>query len=152
VCRQRPAHLSRCPRTRAVDVVALKCDSSAVTERRAHSKLTQHFGHRCIPSGCRCVDSEYQDIPVYSRFAGRAFQRPKLRTCFFVNLRRRAGDATRFTELVSIHKGHFSTISASIGLNGWCGAHNCLPMPFLDIFELAKYGSIPDRKPNSVIR
>jgi hypothetical protein len=37
----------------------------------------------------RCENSEYPDIPAFSRLARRAFQRPKLRTYFFVDLKLR---------------------------------------------------------------
>ena len=37
------------------------------------------------PVWLRCENSEYPDIPAFSRLARRAPQRPKLRTYFFVN-------------------------------------------------------------------
>ena len=37
------------------------------------------------PVWLRCENSEYPDIPAFSRLARRAPQRPKLRTYFFVS-------------------------------------------------------------------
>jgi hypothetical protein len=41
---------------------------------------TSHFGRRFIPSGFRCENSEYADIPALSRLDGQAPQRLKLRS------------------------------------------------------------------------
>jgi hypothetical protein len=90
-------------------------------------------------------------MPELSRLAGRALQRPKLRTYFFVNLRRRAGGATRFAEWVSAQSLIFSTISTSITPLAWkVGGMACkalasaLRKPLLDFFELAKNGKFLD--------
>jgi type III secretion system-like peptide-binding chaperone len=52
---------------------------------RARSKITLHFIRRYIPPGCVAKTRNMPDIPAFSRLAGRAPQRLKLRTYFFVN-------------------------------------------------------------------
>jgi hypothetical protein len=66
--------------------LAYHCNvSSYVNDLKAHSKIIPHFGSRCIPSSGWCKNSEYPDIPAFSRLVVRAPQHPKLRTYFFMN-------------------------------------------------------------------
>ena len=44
-----------------------------------------HFGRRFIPSGFRCENSGYTDIPAFSCLAGQVPQRLKLRSYLCVN-------------------------------------------------------------------
>ena len=63
------------------------------TRRKGSLKNNFTFWKPMHPAWPRCENSEYPDIPAFSRLARRAPQHPKLRTYFFVNPKSRPRSA-----------------------------------------------------------
>ena len=57
---------------------ATLCDTLPELRLRAHAKITSHFGRRCIAAGSVAKTRNIRDIPLFSRLAGHAPQRPNL--------------------------------------------------------------------------
>jgi len=58
--------------------------AASIRYPRSHSIITSHFGHRCLPSDCRCENLEYVDIPVFSHLASLEVPTHRIANLFFL--------------------------------------------------------------------